>query len=148
MSTPRVLFDTSILVPAMVAAHEHHALARPWLERAISGEIKLVVAAHGLAECFAVLTRLPRNLSCSPSMAAALLEGNIVARAKALVVALESADYLAVLADLGKRNLAGGLIYDALHVRAARRHKARILTFNQKDFSRLVADPTTDLIAL
>lgn len=146
-SLPRFLLDTSVLVPAMVAAHEHHHQARPWLERAMNGEFRLVVAAHALAECFAVLTRLPRNMSCSPAMASALLTGNVITRAKALVVALESADYLDVLADLGERQLAGGIIYDALHVRAARSHKARIVTFNQRDFSRLVANPTTDLIA-
>ncbi|MBA3698808.1 MAG: PIN domain-containing protein [Planctomycetes bacterium] len=146
MSLPRFLFDTSVLVPAMITAHEHHDLARPWLERAMVGEFRLVLSVHALAECFSVLTRLPGTLKCSPSMAHAVLKGNLLTRAKALVVALETDDYLAILDDLAAKNLAGGVIFDALHVRAARRHKARIVTFNQRDFARLVPDPTHDLI--
>ena len=146
MSLPRFLFDTSVLVPAMVTAHEHHGLSRPWLERAMSGEFRLVLSAHALAECFSVLTRLPGSLKCSPAMAHAVIKGNLLTRAKAMVVALETADYLAILEDLATSNLAGGVIFDALHVRAARRQKARIVTFNQRDFSRLVPDPTNDLI--
>jgi len=112
----------------------------------MAGEFRLVISAHALAECFSVLTRLPGTLKCSPAMAHAVLKGNLLTRAKALVVALETDDYVAILDDLASKNLAGGVIFDALHVRAARRHKARIVTFNQRDFTRLVPDPTNDLI--
>ena len=112
----------------------------------MSGEFRLVLSAHALAECFSVLTRLPGSLKCSPAMAHAVIKGNLLTRAKAMVVALETEDYLAILEYLATSNLAGGVIFDALHVRAARRQKARIVTFNQRDFSRLVPDPTNDLI--
>ena len=54
-----VLFDTSVLVAARVAAHPAHRRARPWLRRAKGGEVGFLVAAHTLAERYAVLTRLP-----------------------------------------------------------------------------------------
>ncbi len=146
MTRPAYLFDTSVLIPALTAVHEHHALALPWLARAIAGEFRLVLSTHALAECFAVLTRLPGESRCSAHAAQMVIKTNLLVRAKATVVSLDSDDYLAVLDDVVARNLAGGVVYDALHVRAARRHKARIVTFNQRDFARLVADPTHDLI--
>ena len=59
----RVLADTSVLVPALVEAHEHHARASPTLDRAASGEVDLVVAAHALAETYATLTALRPRLT-------------------------------------------------------------------------------------
>ena len=146
MTRPAYLFDTSVLVPALTRAHEHHPLALPWLARAIAGEFRLVLSAHALAECFAVLTRLPGESRCSPAAAHTVITTNLLTRAKATVVGLDGADYQAVLDEAVTLNLAGGVLYDALHVRAARRHNARIVTFNQRDFARLVADPAHDLI--
>ena len=146
MTTPRILLDTSVLVPAMVAAHEHHAQALPWMERAVAGEYRLVVAAHSLAECFATLTRLPHGMASSPAQATAVITGNIMRRAKALIAALAADDYRDVLEDLGVRGIAGGIVYDALIVRAARQHRARIVTFNHRHFVRLVANPAHDLV--
>jgi predicted nucleic acid-binding protein len=147
MSVPRLLLDTSVLVPAMVAAHEHHRQALPWLERAVAAEFKLIVAAHSLAECFATLTRLPRGLASSPAQAAAVITGNLLRRAKAVIATLDADDYRAVLEDLGMRGIAGGIVYDALIVRAARRNRARIVTFNQRHFARLVSDPVHELVS-
>ena len=59
----------------------------------MAGEFRLVISAHALAECFSVLTRLPGTLKCSPTMAQAVLKGNLLTRAKALVVALEVDDF-------------------------------------------------------
>ena len=57
----KVLLDTSVLISAMLPDHVHHALTRPWLERAKDGAFELVVAGHSLAEVYSVLTRLPRK---------------------------------------------------------------------------------------
>lgn len=55
----KILFDTSMLVAAMVESHPHHTLAFPWLQRVKQRLDEGVVAAHTLAELYAVLTRLP-----------------------------------------------------------------------------------------
>lgn len=55
----KVLFDTSVLVAAMVESHPGHRRALPWLQGAKSGRVTFLVTAHTLAELYAVLTRLP-----------------------------------------------------------------------------------------
>jgi predicted nucleic acid-binding protein len=55
----KVLFDTSALVAAMVEGHPRHEQAWPWLQQAKAGKVQGVVAAHSLAELYAVLTVLP-----------------------------------------------------------------------------------------
>jgi predicted nucleic acid-binding protein len=51
----RVLFDTSILVAAMVEAHPMHAAAWTCIKRAKDGLDSGLVAAHSVAELYAVL---------------------------------------------------------------------------------------------
>jgi predicted nucleic acid-binding protein len=42
----KVLFDTSVLVAAIVEAHSRHAGAAPWLRRAKAGEIEFLASSH------------------------------------------------------------------------------------------------------
>ncbi len=44
-----VLFDTSVLVAAMVEAHPMHERALPWLQRVKEKTITGIVAAHSIA---------------------------------------------------------------------------------------------------
>jgi predicted nucleic acid-binding protein len=53
----KVLFDTSVLVAALVEAHPMHARALPWLQRAKAGEIAMVVVSHSVAELTLVQIR-------------------------------------------------------------------------------------------
>ncbi len=55
----KILFDTSVLVAAMIEPHPFHNSAFPWLKRVKSNEIEMLVASHTLAELYAVLTTLP-----------------------------------------------------------------------------------------
>jgi predicted nucleic acid-binding protein len=55
----RILLDTSVLVAAMVEAHPAHMRALPWLQKAQGGTDTWLVAAHSLAELYAILTTLP-----------------------------------------------------------------------------------------
>ena len=52
----RILFDTSVLVAAMVESHPMHSRALPWLQQVRAGEPEdsFFVAAHTLAELYAV----------------------------------------------------------------------------------------------
>ena len=55
----RFLLDTSVLVAAMVEAHPMHITALPWLRRAKDRLDSGLVAAHSVAELYAILTTLP-----------------------------------------------------------------------------------------
>ncbi|HDH87226.1 MAG: hypothetical protein DRG35_02195 [Deltaproteobacteria bacterium] len=55
----KTLFDTSVLVAAIVEPHSMHTRALPWLQRAKAGEIDFLAASHTLAELYAVLATLP-----------------------------------------------------------------------------------------
>ncbi len=132
----KVLFDTSVLVAALVASHAHHARAADWLRRTQAPDVELIVAAHTLAELYAVLSALPARPRIAPAEALALIEQNVERHAR--VVSLSAADYLATLRDLAARSLTGGVVFDALLVRAARIAEVdRLLTLSLSDFRRL-----------
>lgn len=132
----RVLFDTSALIPALVEAHPFHARALPWLMRARSNEIQLLVSCHGLAELYATLSTLPVSPRITPARSSQLVQ-DIVATATDLVP-LSPEDYTIVVRRISERGLTGGVIYDALIARAAERSGAeRLLTLNPSHFRRV-----------
>jgi predicted nucleic acid-binding protein len=132
----KILFDTSALVAAMVAAHPSHERSLPWLARARAGEFDWCVSTHTVAELYAVLTTLPVSPRISPLMARRMIHENVQTGGK--LVALTPADYVHVVGALSELGLSGGAIYDALIWRAARKSGAdRLLTLNPRDFQRL-----------
>jgi len=131
----KVFFDTSVLVAATVAAHPAHARSVPWLQRAVGGDIALVVCTHILAEMYAVLTRIPSSPRVTPTAARRLIDENI---GNGTVVELEAGDYRQVIESLVHLGLSGGVIYDALMVRAAQKAEVdRLLTLNEGHFRRV-----------
>lgn len=131
----RVLFDTSVLVAALVQSHPHHDRSLPWLQRAQGGEITFLVAGHTLAELYSVLTTLPVKPRLPPRVVWRLVHQNVETSAE--IVSLSEADYLSTLERLSRRGLAGGVIYDALIARAAEKAEAeRLLTWNEVHFRR------------
>lgn len=131
----RVLLDTSVLVAALVRSHPRHAKARPWLARALAGEISLVIAAHTLAELHATLTALPVRPRISPQTAQRLRKESLPEATK--VVALTAADYELVVGRMAEQGLAGGVVYDALIARAAETARVdRLVTLNEGHFRR------------
>ena len=132
----RVLFDTSVLVAAMIESHPLHDRAYPWLDRARKGALTYLVAAHSLAELYAVLSTYPTRPRLTAGAAARLVHDNVQIPAR--VVTLSARDYGAVIQDLAQASLPGGVVYDALIARAARKAKAdRLLTLNPRDFHRV-----------
>ncbi len=132
----RILFDTSVLIAGFVASHPRHHTALSWLQRAKNKEFTFIVSGHSLAECFAVLTRLPLSPRISPDTASYLLRENIEKLAE--ISSLSTRDYLLVIKHMTELGLSGGLIYDAITVQSAKKAKAnKIITFNTKDFIRL-----------
>ncbi len=130
-----VLFDTSVLVAAMVEAHPMHERALPWLQRVKEKTITGIVAAHSIAELYAVLTNLPVHPRISPQIASRLIKQNVLDLCR--VVPLTEADYGAVVQDLSDREITGSVIYDALILYTAVKTEVdSIVTLNVKDFCR------------
>ena len=132
----RVLLDTSVLVAAMVESHPSHAIALPRLQNIKAGTDTGIVAAHSLAERYAILTRLPVRPRISPAVAQQLIQQNVVNTCE--VVFLSDKDYIAVIDHLSSLGVTGGATYDALILHAAViANVDQIVTLNEKDFRRV-----------
>ena len=135
----RVLLDTSVLVATMVEAHPAHAVALPCLQRVRDGADVGLVAAHSLAELYAILTTLPVQPRISPAVARQLIGHNILGVCE--VVPLSGEDYAAVIDHLSGLGIIGGATYDALILHAASKAMAdRVVTLNEQDFRRVYPD--------
>jgi len=132
----RVFCDTSVLVAASVETHEHHVRAFAVVERVAHGLDDGFIAAHSLAETYAVLTRLPISPRIHSTEAARIIAANIEAFFKTQV--LNARDYSKVVHDAAAAGLTGGAIYDALLLAcAAKAAVERIYTFDLADFRRI-----------
>lgn len=132
----KTLFDTSVIIAALVESHPMHTRAFPWLKQAKSRNFELIVASHTLAELYAVLSTLPVKPRISPAVAWRLIHENIETISK--IISLTSAEYSDVLKRLSESSLSGGIVYDALIARAAQKAKVkRLMTFNIDHFKRV-----------
>lgn len=132
----KTLFDTSVIIAALVESHPVHARAFPWLKQAKENQLELVVASHTLAELYAVLTTLPLKPRISSSVAWRLIKENVESTGK--VISLTPAEYSATIKRLSEIGLIGGTIYDALIARVAQKAKVgRLLTLNIDHFKRV-----------
>jgi predicted nucleic acid-binding protein len=130
-----VVLDTSVLVAGLVEAHPSHRAAFPWLRRVAAGETRAVVAAHSVAETYAILSTLPHQPRITPAASLQLIRANM---RRFRIVALGVRDYQVVVRILAEANLPGGIVNDALIARAAAKGGAkRIVTLNTRDFARL-----------
>src|SRR5262249_55945131 len=130
---PGFLPDTSCMIAAVCAWHEHHTLAAAELEWRFSQNESLLVAASALVEAYAVLTRLPPPHRLSPADALALLEVNFINSAK--IITLDRRAYVTLLRRAPHEDIVGGRTYDAVIAACARKGKAAtILTFNEQHF--------------
>jgi predicted nucleic acid-binding protein len=132
----KALLDSSVLVAAHLPAHPEHVASSDWLRQATQGNYELVVAAHSLAEVYAVLTRLPLRPRISPKAAHQFLDQNVLR--KGSVVALSPDEYRAVIDDAVREGWAGGIIYDALIAKAADGARVdHLITLNVAHFQRV-----------
>lgn len=110
--------DTSVAIPLLVQTHRAHAAVVDWW----AGR-ELALSGHALAETYSVLTHLPGDLRVAPADAARLLGARFAAP---LVLHAETHARLPEL--LGRLQLAGGAVYDALVALAALDHGADLAT--------------------
>ena len=135
----RVFCDTNVIVAAFLQAHPDHNKARPVLERVKAGADEGCVAAHSIAEVYAVLTRLPGEYYVAPGVAWQLLNENIVKNFSITPLsAKESAD---VIRSASENAVEGGKTYDLLLLAAAAKCGVdRIYTFNLSHSQSLATD--------
>ncbi len=132
----KYLFDSSILISSFIQKHPKHSESFTWLQKAIKNEIEFYVSSHSIFEVYSVLTRLPLQPKISSSMAKRLIESNIKKCAK--IILLSESEIFDTLEGLSRRNLIGGIVYDAIIFSCAQKSKVnQILTLNPKDFNRL-----------
>src|ERR1700688_2804826 len=77
-AVPTFTLDTSCMVAAVCAWHEHHTAATAHIEQQLYEGAGVVVTGPALVEAYAVLTRLPAPHRLSPADAWAVLEANFV----------------------------------------------------------------------
>ena len=141
----KAYFDTNVLVAASVQGHPQHVQAFDLIEKVKEGTFRGVISTHGSAEYYSVLTRAPFTSRIHPADAGRLLEENILPYFE--LVSLSTNDYKAVLLSGAKVGLAGGVIFDALHLHCAQKAECdRIYTFNLRDFRALAARDWVDKI--
>lgn len=133
----RVALDTSVVVTALVAVHERHAVARRFVEEVLRDAAGVVLPVPVLFEAYSVVTRMPSPLRVRPDVAERALRETFAARTT--VVAVPSGDRAwSIMGNLAQAGLAGGIAHDA-HVAACALEggATELATFNRRDFARL-----------
>lgn len=140
-------FDTSVLVAAVLANHPHHAAAEAALARVHARSEQGLISSHGMAELYAVLTRIPLTPPIYPSEAWQIIERDILPHFE--VISLTGDECRETLRACAGDGWTGGRIYDALHLAAARKANCdQIYTFNLRHFRELAPDLSTRIRAL
>ena len=62
----KILFDTSVLVAAILVKHPHHFPCCSWLEKVKISQIEGFIVTHTLAELFSVISSFPSQPRFSP----------------------------------------------------------------------------------
>ena len=141
----KIVFDTSILVAAIVEAHPHHARARVWLEAVVNGIHEGMMSWHAVAEAWSVLTRLPQPLTLSGEQSRLALAKLHPAFAR---IDMDGAIYEPALLRSCTAGVSSGAVFDAIHLVVAEKVEADLLlTFNVKDFRRLAVEQSPVIVA-
>ncbi len=141
----KLLFDTSVIIAAVVEKHPKHNKAFPWLKKAKQNEFDLIVSSHTYAELYAVLTTLPIKPRISPSIAWRLINENITSIAQC--ISLTAVEYKSTIKRLSENGLIGGIVYDAIVTKVAQKAKVdQILTFNVEHFKKTCFEKSIEII--
>jgi len=126
----RWFFDSSVLVPALLADHVHHA--RSFAAFAAASRKNASCATHSLAEVYSTLTRYPGKQRLSSEFAALLVQE---IEHRLTLVWLDGDEYLAAIDRIAGMGIVGGAVYDALIAACAAKAKADVVyTWNTAHF--------------
>jgi len=132
----RWFFDSSVLVPALLPDHVHHA--RSFAAFAAASPENAGSAAHSLAEVYSTLTRYPGRQRLSAESAALLVQE---IEHRLTLVWLDGDEYLAAIQRLAGIGIVGGAVYDGLIAACALKANADVLyTWNVDHFKMLGKD--------
>ena len=129
-------FDSSVFVAAVSEDDiEHKSAIRVW-----SGSSRRVMYAHGLLECFSILTGGRHPASLPPAEAATLISENMKAGDVAMIQ-FSGEETLELMRNAHQRGVRGGAVYDFMHICAARKAGAsRIFTLNKRHFTAIAPE--------
>ena len=132
-----VALDTSVVMAALLGAHEHNEAARRTVDDALARPGGAILPAPVLFEAYAVLTRLPPPWRLRADVAERLLRDTFDGHAAVVSLPNEDAAW-SVVRDLARRGLIGGIAHDA-HVAACAQTAgaSALATLNRRDFARL-----------
>jgi predicted nucleic acid-binding protein len=140
----KALFDSSVVVSALVVSHKFHAASIDWLNHVHRGQISGAISAHTLAEVYGYLTGHGKQ---RPDDVKKVLEREILPYFE--IVALTELEYKHLLTYLVDVGITGAAIYDAIHVCAAKKAEADILIhINHKDFIRVCPAPPPRIVTV
>ena len=129
-------FDSSVLLPALLPDHEHHA--RSFAAFAAASPRNAGCAAHSLAEVYATLTRYPGKQRLSAEYAALLVQE---IEHRFTLVWLDGDEYSAAIRRIATMEIVGGAVYDGLIAACALKAGAdHLYTWNARHFNLLGAD--------
>ncbi len=126
-------FDTSVLVPAFLPDHPHHARSFPLFAAATPKQAGC--AAHSLAEVYSTLTRYPGKQRMSAAQAELLVQQ---IEHKFTLVWLDGEEYGAAIRRLARLGIVGGAVYDGMVAACALKSGAdQLYTWNVRHFDLL-----------
>lgn len=113
--------DTSVLVPALLPAHEQFPVCITVVERVAA------IPAHVLFETYRVLTRMPGSDRVPPRTAIAVLESLAWKPLQ-----LPGGDCLPLIRAVARAGVVGGPIYDAQIAATAKHHGLTLLSRDRR----------------
>lgn len=135
----KVYVDTNLVIARTLTSQGQHAAAVQFFNNVRDQSSLPVISSHGVVEIYSVLSRIPQPLRLSPAEAWQTIEANVLPLFE--VVELSMAEQLSVVRNCARQGIAGGLVYDALHMTAARKAGCeRIYTFNVRHFRQVAPD--------
>ncbi|MBE5229035.1 MAG: PIN domain-containing protein [Microcystis aeruginosa PMC 728.11] len=139
----KILFDTSVLVAAILVKHPQHFPCWSWLEKVKTSQIEGFIITHTLAELFSVISSFPSQPRFSPQITQRLIQENLK---EFQIISLTEDDYYQAIENMVNLGFTGGAIYDGLIAYSTLKIEAdKILTLNGKHFLRL-GDSIADLV--
>jgi predicted nucleic acid-binding protein len=130
------LFDSSVLIAASDARHENYEASWPLLAAATPESC--ACAAHALAEAYCILSVVRGGKRQRPEVALRLVEQII---SKITVISLTAQEYIEAIRGAAAGRIAGGTIYDTLHIACARKVDAELIyTWNLRHFQLVAPD--------
>jgi predicted nucleic acid-binding protein len=138
----KYFFDSSVLVPALLSEHEHHAPSFSLFAAATPKRASC--AAHSLAEVYATLTRYPGRERLNAEQAALLVE-QIERRFE--LIWLDGQEYWSAIKGMAAKGIVGATVYDGLIAACAVKSRAlRLYTWNARHFD-LLGEEVKKLVA-